>query len=67
MPDLSEANLRDVAAAAALLRRVLSSLEEHHSRINREEAEQKAALIAQRTQIEEPYEETYAKENPSVC
>jgi hypothetical protein len=61
MPDLSEANLRDVAAAAALLRRVLSSLEEHHSRYMRELRESKAEIVAARAQqIEEDYEETYA-------
>ena len=61
MSDLSEANLRDVASAMALLRRVLSSLEEHHSRYMRELRESKAEIVAARAQqIEEDYEETYA-------
>jgi len=61
MSDLSEANLRDVASAMALLRRVLTSMEDHHSRYMRELRESKAEIVAARAQqIEEDYEETYA-------
>jgi len=55
---LYEANARDIAAAMALLRRVLNSMEENHGRIFREMEEAKTANIAERTQPVEEFEET---------
>jgi hypothetical protein len=48
MPDagLYEANLRDITTAMSLLRRVLTSMEEHHGRLVREQEEDRAARTA---------------------
>lgn len=53
---LTEADIRDIEAAKALLGRVLRNQEMHQSRIRREEQEARGVLRAQHTDVE-PYEE----------
>lgn len=62
-PGLYEANARDIASAMSLLRRVLSSMEDHHSRFMQELRESKAKIVAEREAVED-FEETYPKETP---
>lgn len=53
MDYLTEADLRDIADAKAILGRVLRNQEMHHSRIVREEKEAREALREQHADVEE--------------